>query len=563
MKKLLVISLTLFLVGKLFAQTSVVSKSNLTRPVPKIGHMLNYMTKPSWKNQSFIDSVKALHLEIIRYPGGTESQYFDWQTGSSVPAFLWLNGTLFSHRYIGTVPHLSYPLSELLYFYQQTGVKPIFCLNLLTKDLANQLVMLQSAKNMGIPVEYIELGNELYFTDTDFINKYPNPIDYVSDVKNNWLPQLKNAFPDAKIAIIGSYDGLTDLNGNNTPKRIHTWNNTVFAQNLNSNAITFHYYLPPNTTTLSNPNISQALAAPFRHWKTLKANTVDKVTNGMECWVTEYNLNDGNQTNYAIASSWTHGLYTASLYGLMLEEPKITMLLNHQITGSPAFASLASYTPFGDTLSNKMTAEGNAMRLLHKSIKGKNTATKLDFSNNPSITVGAAVYPSLMGWIFEEDSEKELFILNLSNTSFNLNFSAIFDDSFSYEQITATNPLQKNITTQNLTISKGVANSSFQSLPYSLVYASKNTTITGIEDSIFDENIVIYPNPSDKKIILTSTLTNLHNNSFKIVDFVGKELIKGEIQGNEIDISQLSIGIFILQVEIERGKYIVRKIVKK
>jgi hypothetical protein len=552
----------LLLVSRLFAQTSVVSKTTITRTVPKIGYMLNYLTKPSWRNQSFIDSVKNLNLEIIRYPGGTESQYFDWQTGKTVPASLWTNGTLFNHTYLGTVPHLAYPLSELLYFYQQTGVKPIFCLNFLTKDLANQLLMLQTAKNLGIPVEYIELGNELYFEDRDFVNKYPNPIDYILDVKNNWLPQLKTAFPNAKIAVIGAYDGLTDLNGSKIPTRINTWNNALFAQNLNANAITFHYYLPPNTTTLSNPNITQALAAPFKHWQTLKVNTVDNVTNGMECWVTEYNLNDG-QTNYAIATSWTHGLYTASLFSLMLEEPKIKMLLNHQITGNPTFASLASYTPFGDTLTNKMTSEGNAMRLLHKAAKGKNTATKLNFSNNPNITVGTTTYPSLIGWVFEKDNEKELFILNLSNSNFNLDLSNIFDNPFSYEQITATNPLQKNITTQNLTINKGAANANFQSLPYSLFYANKNNTITGIDNLNFDKEIVIYPNPSDKRIILSSTSTTFYNNSFKITDIFGKELIKGELKGNEIDISQLSVGTYILQVEIEHGKYMVRKIVKR
>jgi hypothetical protein len=563
MKKIVLFIFTLLFVAKLFAQTSVVSTSNFTRPVPKVGHMLNYLTKPSWKNQSFIDSVKTLNLEIIRYPGGTESQYFDWQTGKTVPASLWTNGTLFNHAYLGTVPHLAYPLLELLYFYQQTSVKPIFCLNFLTKDLANQLLMLQTAKNLGIPIEYIELGNELYFEDKDFVNKYPNPIDYILDVKNNWLPQIKTAFPNAKIAVIGAYDGATDLNGNTIPNRINTWNTTLFNQNLAANAITFHYYLPPNTTTLSNPNVTQALAAPFRHWQTLKNNTVDNVSNGMECWITEYNLNDG-QTNYAIASSWTHGLYTASFFSLMLEEPKIKMLLNHQITGNPTFASLASYTTFGDTLTNRLTAEGNAMRLLHKAIKGKTTATKLNFSVNPNITVNTTVYPSLMGWIFENGTEKELFILNLSNSSFNLDLNAIFENNtFSYEQITATNPLQKNSTTQNLNISKGTTNGSFQSLPYSLVYAKKSSTVTAIDDLNFDKEIVIYPNPNDNYIIISSNSMTFNNNYFKITDILGKDVIKGYLKDDKIDISQLTIGTYILQVEIERGKYMARKIVKR
>jgi hypothetical protein len=445
MKERILTIIFLIFLATAYGQTSVVTTSNISRTVPKVGHMLNYLTKPSWGNQSFIDSVQKLNLQLIRYPGGTESQYFDWQTGRSVPASLWTNGTLFNHSYIGTEPHISYPLSELHYFYQQTGIKPVFCLNMLTKTLSNQIQMLQTAASLGIPVHYIELGNELYFNVTDFTNKYPNPIDYVLDVKNNWIPQLSSLFPNAKIAVIGSYDGLTDLNNNTVPPRIYTWNDTLFAQNVGADGITFHYYIPPNTTTLSNPNITQALAAPFKHWQTMKINTVDKVTNGMECWITEYNLNDGNQTTYSIASSWTHGLYTAALFSQMLEEPKITMLLNHQITGSPAFASLASYTPFGDTLTNRLTAEGNAMRLIHQAVKGNNTATKLNFSYNPTITVTTTNYPSLIGWIFDNGADKELYLINLSNTNFTLDLSSAITGTFEYEQISATNPLQKEI----------------------------------------------------------------------------------------------------------------------
>lgn len=547
------------------AQTVTVTKSNFSRPIPKIGHMLNYLTKPSWRNRSFIDSVKALNLELIRFPGGTESQYFDWQTGRSVPASLWTNGTLFSHSFIGTVPHVSYPLTELLYFYQQTGIKPIFCLNLLTKNLANQVLMLQTAHGLGIPVEYIELGNELYFEDIDFTNKYSNPIDYVLDIKNNWLPQLKNTFPNAKIAVIGSYDGLLDLNGNNVASRINTWNSTLFNQSLQANAITFHYYIPPNTTTLSNPNITQALAAPFRHWPTLKTNTVDKVVNEMECWITEYNLTDGNQTTYSIASSWVHGLYTASLFSLMLEEPKITMILNHQIAGSPAFASLASYTPFGDTLTNRLTAGGNAMRLLHKSVKGKTTATKLSFSNNNTLVVGSTTYPALIGWIFEKGNEKEVFVLNLSNTNITLDLSNIFNEIFIYEQISASNPLQKNISTQNLTIKKGGADKTLQSLAYSLTSATNTIVITDSKNTplVNSKAIHFYPNPTSDKVNIELNSSSSNQINYTLIDQVGKVVLSGKVEENTIDLSKVAQGTYILRISSQGELIDTQRIIKE
>jgi hypothetical protein len=88
MKQLILSVILSILFVNTYGQTSIVTASNTSRPVPKVGHMLNYLTKPTWTNQSFIDSVKTLNLEIIRYPGGTESQYFDWQTGRSSTRFL-------------------------------------------------------------------------------------------------------------------------------------------------------------------------------------------------------------------------------------------------------------------------------------------------------------------------------------------------------------------------------------------------------------------------------------------------------------------------------------------
>lgn len=445
-----------------------ITLSNNANKTPKVGFMSNYLNKPSWRNSSFIDSVKKLGLEIIRYPGGTESQYFDWQTGRSIPASNWSPTGLQNHTYIGTVPHVSYPLSELKYFYDNTGVKPIFCLNLLTKNLSNQLQMLNTARGMGIPVEYIELGNELFFPDADFVSKYPTPADYVSDIKNSWIPAIQVQFPTAKIAVIGSYNFTTDLNGNTVPTRISSWNNSVYNQISTNQAITFHYYLPPNTTTLNNPVISQALAAPFKHWPVLKQTTISTVPPGMDIFVTEYNLNDGNQTMYSFASSWTHGLYTSALLFLMLEEPKIKMILNHQLTGSSSYAALTTYTPYGDTLTNKLSAEGNAMRLIHNALKGSDLCTKLTFQNNPTITASNINYPSLLGFSVLKNNKQQLLLLNLSDKLFSMKTNKVTNAQLNFETISSNSPLQKNINTSQLIISKGISRDSIKIPSYSL-----------------------------------------------------------------------------------------------
>jgi hypothetical protein len=328
--------------------------------------------------------------------------------------------------------------------------------------------MLRTAKNLGIPVEYIELGNELFFTESDFINKYATPNNYVADVRNNWIPTLSSEFPTAKIAVIGSYDFMTDLNGNIVPNRISSWNSAVYSQISTSNAITFHYYMPPNTTTLNSPQVSQALAAPFKHWQVLKQNTIANVPNGMDVFITEYNLADGNQTTYSIASTWTHALYTSSMFFLMLEESKIKMILNHQLTGSPSFASLTSYTPYGDTLTNNLSAEGNAMRIIHNTLINTDSCYKIGFTTNPMITSASINYNSLHGFIAVKSGRKNIIILNLSDQIYNVDIKQLSNKDLSYESITSTSILQKNIKTSQLIIKKNTAKDNISIPAYSL-----------------------------------------------------------------------------------------------
>ena len=106
-----------------------------------------------------------------------------------------------------------------------------------------------------------------------------------------------------------------------------------------------------------------------------------------------------------------HALQTISMMMLFMEHDKIHLLLNHQIA---PFASLDSYLSYGDTSTNRLNAEKNAMRVLYNSMGGKSSMCQLDFSINPFITASSTIYSSLLGWEFSNISlDKEIVILNL------------------------------------------------------------------------------------------------------------------------------------------------------
>src|SRR5439155_10066277 len=126
--------------------------SNESRKLPLYGFNGNNIKGPSWSNKSFRDSVSSLRLKVIRYPGGTISNWWQWQKGGFVddPSL----PEKFKRRYTPTT------LEDLKLLVDETNCDVVFTLNMITKDLQDQLEMLSHAQSLKIPVKYIELGNE-------------------------------------------------------------------------------------------------------------------------------------------------------------------------------------------------------------------------------------------------------------------------------------------------------------------------------------------------------------------------------------------------------------------
>ena len=71
--------------------------------------------------------------------------------------------------------------------------------------------------------------------------------------------------------------------------------------------------------------------------------------------------------------------------------------------------------------------------------------------------------------------------------------------------------------------------------------------ITGINETVNSSNIYIYPNPSKKIIKIVSD--EISENSFiSIYDINGKKIISQKIDNNNIDISSLPTGIYLLKL---------------
>lgn len=172
-----------------------------------------------------------------------------------------------------------FKLSTLQRIVAETGTTPIFDLNVLTSNLADQLAMLRSASALGIPVRYIELGNEFYLSDTNYTytRVFPTSADYAGLVAK-WAPRIRAAFTDVKIAAVGSLPQVTP--------REKIWNAAVLSiAGPDIDALTLHDYagLPRSTGT---PGL---LASAYTNGQEVQ-QVIFSVPARYGIWITKFNL---------------------------------------------------------------------------------------------------------------------------------------------------------------------------------------------------------------------------------------------------------------------------------
>ncbi len=417
---------------------------------------LTQFTAP-WNNDSLVDAMTRLEVANFRYPAGTLGNYWDWDTGwldTEVPDSLMIDWVVANKL---TTSDKKYTLENFAKGQKKLGFTPIFMLNMVSKGLDHSVRNLLKAEKLGMPIHYIELGNELYFNLPYEASVYPTPEDYGKTCKI-WIDSLKHHFPDAKYAIIGSYLER-DLR--------HTdWTTRALKHCGNADAVTFHKYSPAGidgrmekknvsagsegiadlaTVTRkisSNDPIEKQLwevqllkkdAAYANFLQTAKSAALTyrkmKVPKGMAIWATEFNMRDDQS---ALRGTWANAFYTAKYYDEFLKGP-IQLTNIHNAIGD-LFPQVFSATDQMDHILWKnvravpwqLSSQGIPTVLYAKGSKGMNKATQLSFSYNHMLSDDRGNKVNMVsGWLFSSDSRRRLLLVNYSREAILLDLSEI------------------------------------------------------------------------------------------------------------------------------------------
>jgi hypothetical protein len=376
-------------------------------------------------------------VDLFRYPGGTTANFWDWQKGWVIDdAELALHQT--GQQFIGQNPTPWY-LEDLAAFCTATGTTPVFVLNIATSDQQYQLDMLAHAASLGLPIDYVELGNEFYWGSNQDL--FQDVAAYASRAAT-WADAIKLVYPNAEIAAV-AWDGNSLLNAGT---RSTTWNagmNATLAASTSITAVTMHPYVFMNglqtnygqLTDLSTlDDQRRMMALGFNSHADTSATMDNDVPAGKNLWVTEYNLSDPNGF---VMARWLHGLFVAIQAITLLDEPGGTMSLVHSLAGAPSF-SLVQHPVYVPIFANKFgvtppawapTAPGVTIGEVFNALEGADGYAMISFPEATTITIDVAgenrTYPSLLGVAFDHPGSSYTgVVLNLSDSAVTVDLSS-------------------------------------------------------------------------------------------------------------------------------------------
>ena len=437
-------------------------------------------------NPGFSPALQRLHYGILRFPGGTGANYWNWSTGDSVTNYDpdTLKG---AEKPPSPFPApLSEFAAELNSASQPGGTTPTrgdYVLNMLTDPLCvtfsggfcgyspsspnetYQLQLLQQLANDQISVGHLELGNEFFYDASIFPNYpvvYPTVTKY-ANVANQWITDIKNLYPSVKIAAVGANSAKSypcDL----TAPRIDSWNCGLMNTLVGADAVTLHVYPPSGLcvgnvcSPLTDSTAETMLETPFTSWDTIVSHDFPSLTNNNyvpNIWFTEYNLNDPNTQ---ALGTWAQGLYVATFSLLYATNPRVEMALHHDVQstgpGGDIFATNDAFSQaYGISIGTAIdgyTAMGLTSREVDIAALGQTNAEALTFPSGP--TFDNSTHPKLIGEVFSNCSgnctattecpsgsnttvECQIIILNLDNQPHTVNISGPLPKGGTYRQI--------------------------------------------------------------------------------------------------------------------------------
>lgn len=582
--KLVFISILIAFTNNLTAQITTTLSAVRDKTDLDIGFNRRSDNGTWWTDNTFINRLAEMNPDILRYPAGTQANYWDWATGKFIPnaGKKWNNKEILHiAEFINALPDRTKiiyvvnmarptPATEVSVNATEAILKSTATLNAKVQDMLDAIAEFDEKGKLPYA---IELGNEFYFgneeggifhiTDEndgwhsgwDTANNQP----FVSATKNEATAINAKFYLDQCKAVVSSINAIyptmkfaltTTKMGNGNATRDH-WNNTIYDElennseyaNLKSNiyAVTQHHYLSTNygdQTLISNVETAKVAIAEGIQYPIDRQQDYDMVPDDYKIWYTEYGVSKDNAVE-----TWATGVrYAALIISWLNRGDKVGQLDYH-------YVSKNDVVKIGSPM--KLAPIGIAAKLLALASVDMTEMQEITFTNNPISVNGIK---SLYGYKFKNNDKETLFIINISDSDFSqVEVSDLFtyDGQYNRTQYYSNTPYVSGVYEGHSNIVSNASNvnaTTFNANKFSITTIEVANSVLAIEDYNIDK-LVISPNPV-KDFLTIKMLDKI--DEITIYNTNGARIYSKENPTNTIDLSLLSSGTYILKIRTKK-----------
>lgn len=258
-----------------------------------------WQTNPN--TPAFATLVDSLHMNVMRWPGGTLAQFYHWdkpgygliQTEISALHSSYANSLKNQNAYVDEKSSTRRYIDDFVLLAQKSNAQVLVCANLVTASDEENIALLDFLTEKNIKLCGVELGNELYLPRmrgvfNDDVQQYINRSKTLTE-------KIKKKYPSLPVAVCAA--PIRDIADENPPAGseaafFSNWNQKLSKQQY-YDAVILHYYFPiPCDGTLQDVfacatgELNDITGKDFRTGIDMYRNTFGS----KPFWITEWNI---------------------------------------------------------------------------------------------------------------------------------------------------------------------------------------------------------------------------------------------------------------------------------
>ena len=395
-----------------------------------------------FNDRALLDAVAMLGAPVLRYPGGTESDYHHWLNGRPVEPCRYSTCRTWDNRVLQP-PALyqgfgSFTQGTPVFFASLLSAvrgAPLLVANMVTASPDETLSWLTASRAAGVAVARVELGNEPYFAQVEGTANnatvFPDAESHVGAARA-LAQQVRTAFPAARLAQpafaprIDLATGQLDP-GNDT--RMRTWNERIVAAGAadHADAFALHFYprLPGRAGRADAAYLADIGTAAARYWRATRATPQWAVLPpAKSLWITEFNVSFADAAE--LVGTWMHGLFLAQFALRALEDARVELLIAHMLTGNRQWQTVVhpgrapDVVPAPGFESYALTAQGRALAAVAATLAGGRCGRALAQSELSGVTDTDRV----AAWLLTRGTVERMVIVNADAATARIDLSS-------------------------------------------------------------------------------------------------------------------------------------------